>query len=180
MKKILCFAVDLEKENVYQKIISTLLFDHRSSFRFTQLFNQTRMGTRSSIAIQILAFFIILTSCKKQEAEQTDNLDQYGIFGQWKLEARSVNGVSDLSVQCCDYIEFIADAKLDDLKGAFTASGLGYSSDGAFELNLSSDSIQFDYADKQKVFQFQVSGDQVTFTYFDAGDRIIEAWRKPE
>lgn len=136
------------------------------------------MVRRISLAIQLLAFFLILANCKKQEAEQTDNLNQYGILGQWKLEARSVDGVSDLSVQCCDYIEFKTDTKLDDLKGAFTASGLGYSSDGYFELQLNNDSIHFDFADRQKVFEFQVSGDQVTFTYFEAGDRIIEAWRK--
>jgi hypothetical protein len=53
-------------------------------------------------------------------------------------------------VECCDYIEFKTDAEINDLIGAFKATGAGYETTGFFEVNTSANTIQFDYNDTQK------------------------------
>lgn len=123
---------------------------------------------------------LVLSSCEKDEVEQTDQLAPIGVLGQWKLEIRSVNGISSLAVECCDYLEFSTDSEPSDLKGAFRALGAGYETDGVFELNTSNNTIQFDYNDTQKLYGFQLSDDLITFTYSENDQDISEDWRKEE
>jgi hypothetical protein len=130
------------------------------------------------LLIALFTILTVLTSCEKDETEQIDNLEQLGIFGQWKLETLTINGITDLSIQCCDYIEFKADSEIGDLKGEFRAYGVGYETNGVFEINTSNTSIQFDYGNTQKSDEFQISDDLIIFTYSDDNQEIIEDWRK--
>ncbi|MFP8487987.1 hypothetical protein ACKGJO_02720 [Gracilimonas sp. Q87] len=121
---------------------------------------------------------VTLTSCGVNEAEQMDSLEQTDILGEWKLDSRSVNGISDLSIQCCDYIEFKTDDDPSDLKGEFRSYGVGYETNGLFELKDSDKTIQFVYNDVQRAYEFQLSDDRLTFTYPEDDSEIIEYWRK--
>lgn len=137
--------------------------------------------------IYLLVFFFItftvITGCEKnegekEEIEQTDNLNETGFLGQWKLEARSKNNISDLSVECCDYIEFKTDDDLSDLKGAFIATGVGYGTKGDFELKPSDNLIEFNYEDSEKVYEYQMINDVIIFTYLEEGNEVVEDWHK--
>lgn len=133
--------------------------------------------------MSIILLFIslsVLTSCEKEEAEQTDNLVQYGIPGQWKLDIRTINGITDLSVQCCDYIDFKTDSVPDDLKGEFKAFGVGYETNGVFELNIAEGTIEFMYDDNQVLYEIQISDNILTFSYSENSDSIVEQWGKEE
>ncbi|MFZ6052569.1 hypothetical protein [Halocola ammonii] len=127
--------------------------------------------------------FTVITGCEKvddekMETEKTDNLNETGLIGQWKLEARSLNNISDLSVECCDYIEFKTDDDSSDLKGAFIATGVGYETKGDFELKPSDNIIQFNYEDSEKVYEYQMINDLIIFTYVEEGNEVVEDWRK--
>ncbi len=126
----------------------------------------------------ILTGLTVLISCEKDDTEQIENLEQFGILGQWKLETRTINGITDLSIQCCDYIEFEADSEIADLKGKFLANGVGYETKGVFEIDTSKTTIQFDYGDTQKSYEFQISEDLIIFSYSEDNLEIIEDWRK--
>ncbi|MFN4764547.1 hypothetical protein ACKGJN_15565 [Gillisia sp. Q332] len=132
--------------------------------------------------LKILFVFTLIafSSCNKEESEQIDNLEQVGVLGQWKLETRVVNGISSLTVECCDYIEFKTNTEPSDLRGEFRAFGAGYETNGVFELNTSNNTIQFDYDATQKLYGFQIIDDIITFTYSDNNQNIIENWRKDE
>lgn len=130
--------------------------------------------------ILFLTMLTVFSSCEKDQLEKSDNLKQFDILGQWKLEARTTNGISDLSILCCDYIMFNTDNEPDDLKGEFTVSGDGYETEGIFELKASNDVIEFDYDNSQMSYQFQISDKLMTFTYVENSQEIIENWRKEE
>lgn len=138
------------------------------------------MRNHKFLFILLFSIFTVFAGCEKDEVEQTDNLEQFGIFGQWKLETRVIDGITDLSVECCDYIEFKADNELDDLKGEFKAHGVGYETKGVFELLSSNNTIHFDYNNTQKSYKFQILDDLITFTYSEDNQEIIEDWRKEE
>jgi len=128
----------------------------------------------------LVSILTLLSSCKKNESQTPDNLEQFGILGEWKLETRTINGNSDLSVLCCDYIMFKTGNELDDLKGEFEAFGNGYETDGVFELNTVNSIIHFDYDNSQKSYEFQISNNIITFIYDENSQEVIESWRKEE
>lgn len=130
--------------------------------------------------VSILSVIILFMSCDNTDIEQTDNLDQSGILGQWKLESISTNGISDLSILCCEYIQFIADDELNDLRGEFTTSGNGSSTNGVFELNTANNTIHFEYDNSQNSYEFHISNNFMSFTYEENNQEIIEGWRKEE
>ena len=132
----------------------------------------------------ILAGLLLITSCSDddtgQEVQQLDQLEQYDILGEWQLEVRSINGITDAAVECCDILNLRTDEVKDDLRGVFEASGVGYETQGTFLLNPDANKLQFIHSDEDLEYAFQVNADVLTFTYEEAGDTIEENWRKQE
>ncbi|MEP2058854.1 MAG: hypothetical protein ABJJ05_13670 [Maribacter litoralis] len=138
------------------------------------------MGHCKYLLVLLLAIFIMFAGCEKEEIEQTDNLDPFGILGQWKLETKTINGITDSSIQCCDYIDFKTDSELNDLKGEFMATGEEYETNGVFELNTLNNLIHFEFDNTQKSYEFRITDNLATFTYFENNQEVIEDWRKQE
>lgn len=129
----------------------------------------------------MLVFTLItLVGCEKDENEKRDNLQPIGILGQWKLDSRSINGISGLAEECCDYIEFKTDNEPDDFKGEFIAYGTGYETTGVFELNTIEHTIHFDYNDARMSYEYQIFDGLLIFNYLEDDQEIIEDWRKEE
>jgi hypothetical protein len=140
----------------------------------------TIMKNLKILITTVILSFIVLTSCDKGEVEEIDNLQQTGVPGLWKLESREINGISGLAVECCDYIEFKTDSEPTDLKGKFKAFGVGYATNGVFELNTTDETIEFIYDDEQLLYEIQISENIIVFSYSEKNDSIIEHWRKEE
>lgn len=124
----------------------------------------------------LIVFSPFVSSCEEKQVEPNDPLDQIGILGKWKLDSRSVNNISDLSVMCCDYLTFSKSGSNDDLMGHFIASGAGYENDGEFELNTSLDSIAFTRENEVLNYGVLISGERMTYFYQEDGDSITEWW----
>lgn len=131
-----------------------------------------------------LAFLSVLTSCEKDEEnvkiENPDNLEQIGIIGQWKLDFREINGISSLTVECCDYRNFEIDSKPNDWNGLLIAFGTGYETHGEFELDTSNESIEFSCNGDTKLYDIQIAVDRIVFNYLEDNDSIVEHWVKEE
>jgi hypothetical protein len=128
--------------------------------------------------ILLVAILFAMPSCQKSEPAPLDELDQLGITGQWKLESRTVDGITSLIIECCDYIEFKVDNEPDDLKGEFISFGVGYETVGQFEINRTENSIDFYYNNQQKTYDFRIQNDLILFTYFENDQEITESWKK--
>lgn len=142
------------------------------------------MRTFHFLRVFILTSLFFMTSCADddtgQELQQSDNLEQYDILGEWQLEVRTINEITDAAVECCDTITLQTDEVKDDLSGVFEASGVGYQTNGEFLLNPADNKVQFFRDDEVLEYTFQVNADVLTFTYEEAGDAIDENWRKQE
>ena len=130
---------------------------------------------------QLFRFLLItclfMLGCNN-DIQQDDNLFQYEIIGKWKLESRAINNITDLSIACCDYLEFNVDDNPADNKGIFVASGVGYEQQGVFELNTTNTTLEFDYDNSVKTYDYQVSDNIIHFMYSENDDEIMESWRK--
>ena len=140
------------------------------------------MKPHSYLTVLLLAFLTVFSSCKKEDdkdpIEPSDNLEQYGILGKWKLDSREYGGISDGAVMCCDTLEFKSDIQTTDLKGLFRAVGAGYETSGAFELDVLNESIEFTYDDEQKNYGIIISDSRIVFNYSDNNESIVEHWIK--
>lgn len=140
----------------------------------------------------IFGIILALSSCAKEtiheveEIEQTDNvflissLSALDLFGTWKLETRMVNNITDASVPCCDYIELREDSDSSDLIGAFTATGVGYETQGTFSLDASASTIRLTYGSTQKAYDFALSDNLMQFSYVENNRNVEENWRKED
>ena len=125
----------------------------------------------------LLITYLFMLGCNN-DIQQDDNLYQYEIIGKWKLESRAINNITDLSIACCDYLEFKVDDNPADNKGIFAASGVGYEQQGVFELNTTNATLEFDYDNSVKTYAYQVSDNIIHFMYSENDDEIMESWRK--
>jgi len=136
------------------------------------------------LLLLLISITAVFTSCEKDEEkgkiEPSDNLEHFGILAQWKLNSREINGISSLAVECCDYIEFETDNLPTDLSGLFNSNGVGYETNGVFELDILNESIEFAFDDKQKSYGIQISDTRIVFNYFENNDSIVEHWIKEE
>jgi hypothetical protein len=55
------------------------------------------MKAVSSILFLSSIVLIFLSSCEKKEIDQPDKLEQMCILGKWKLQMRTINGITDLT-----------------------------------------------------------------------------------
>ncbi|WP_462281258.1 hypothetical protein [Salinivirga cyanobacteriivorans] len=137
-----------------------------------------------SLLILSFAIFTVFTSCEKDEEndniEPSDYLDQFGILGKWGLQSITINGITDMIVHY-DSIEFTTGIDGDDLKGEFISSdGVGYETNGQFELETANNIIHFNFNNSQKSYEFDISDSLMIFTYSEENNEIIEYWRKKE
>ncbi|MGB5323387.1 hypothetical protein [Lutimonas sp.] len=132
-----------------------------------------------SILIFTILVFAAVPSCNdEEELIGEDILQDIGIIGKWKLDSRAVDGISNLAVQCCDYIEFEQDKQTDSLSGNFKAYGYLFQTNGIFTLNLNEESILFQYDNTQKVYTYTLEENILAFRYTENGQEISETWRK--
>lgn len=136
-----------------------------------------------------LCCFLAFTGCVKEaieEVEQHDsvvvisNLDGLNLFGTWTLESRAYNGTSNLAVECCDSLILREDANSHDLRGEFTAIGVGYETNGTFSLDASGSTIAFTDGSSQWLRDLAISGDAMQLNYTEEEREVEELWRKED
>ncbi len=165
--------------------INLIIIHHVPNFKWVQdtfakiyLRIKIKMLRTNILLILIVISLISLSSCEKKENEVPDNLEKFGILGNWRLQALTINGITDMIVHY-DTLEFTTGNNIDDQKGDFRRVGSGYETIGQFEIDTDS-TILFSYNSKQRLYNFRISNNALTFDYFDEGVEYIEDWSKVE
>lgn len=140
------------------------------------------MKTYNIFLVLFALFITAISSCEKNTASPTDDLEATGIVGNWEIGFRLFGGISDLRVLCCEYIEFMADEQPNDLAGMFNTSSPGFQGDGTFVLHPSDSTIVLTFSenDRQLSRVFQISENFLTFTYQEGNQTIEEGWRRAD
>jgi hypothetical protein len=134
---------------------------------------------KASIIVLLVSIFLI-ASCSKNEPAQYDALEGTGLLGKWEIQKTIVDGIADLSAECCTFIEFNKDSHPDDLKGDFRSYGVGYETNGIFEVNTVNRTILFDYNNKQRSYVFDIEENLLALSYEDDGRQVMETWVRVE
>ena len=125
-----------------------------------------------------LSVITVFMSCEKDKTEPSDNLEQFGLLGKWKLDSRDYGGILSGAVLCCDTLEFKSDSESTDLKGLFRAVGAGYETNGVFEFDNLNETIELNYDNKQKLYEIQISETRIVLNYVEDSVAITEWWIK--
>ena len=134
-----------------------------------------------SFRFLLLALFLMAFQCEEDILIQEDDLSATGILGKWEIANESVNGISDLSVKCCRFIEFREDDNEKDLRGNFAYTEFDMIYEGTFTVDPPAQQIVFAREDLETVvynYTISSSGDYLTFTYSDGNSDIVEGWVK--
>jgi hypothetical protein len=124
--------------------------------------------------------FLLFTGCKKENQVEPSELEQTGLLGTWEIREVSVNGIADLAVDCCDFLEFSDDDIRGDFQGVFKSYGAWHETNGTFLVNTDNHTILFDFNNNQKLYDYEVQDEVLSFSYIDEGQEITEDWIKQE
>lgn len=74
--------------------------------------------------MKYLRFIIFLPlllafTCGEEVKYPNDKLLDIGVLGTWKISVESINGITDMTVNCCRFMDFVPDDNNQDLKGRF-------------------------------------------------------------
>lgn len=123
---------------------------------------------------------MLMAACEKENPDQSSDLENTIILGKWEIQSYTYNGITDMSINCCSFVEFSDDGIAHDLMGDYKASGTGYEKTGIFKLDLENFTILFEYNNKQKLCEFQIQDSHLAFSYNEDGAEISETWIKLE
>ena len=137
--------------------------------------------------IKLLLFVALSTvfaSCGidegKDNMEPSDNLEQFGILGTWKLGTRDFGGISNLAVIIGYNLEFKKDSISTDLKGFFNVTQPAYEANGIFELDTLNKTIKLNFDNKEKLYEIQILETSMVLKYVEDNVAITEWWIKQE
>ncbi len=131
----------------------------------------------------LLAMFLMAFQCEEDILIPENDLESTGILGKWEIADESVNGISDLSVKCCRFLEFLEDENEKDLRGNFSYTEFDMIYEGTFTVDPPAQQIIFEHEDLETLiynYAINSSKDYLTFTYRDGDSDIEEGWVKIE
>lgn len=119
-------------------------------------------------------------TCGEEVKYPNDRLNDIGIFGTWEISDQSINGISDLTVKCCKFLDFTPDDDKQDFRGRFTYREDGQQmAAGFFIVDPSQETVFFEW-DKEKdlvyQYKFNDSMDFLTFSFSEDGSDFVEGW----
>ena len=130
----------------------------------------------------IVLFVVIFSAaagCGKDDIGYApiDHLALLGLPNTRVLHMRTVDGISDMAMPCCDTLTIATDDQPDDFTGRFAIASLGFDAEGSVAVNPEESSLLFSYNDTVQVRNYTVSADGgLTLTYTQNGNQIAEDW----
>lgn len=121
-----------------------------------------------------------LSSCNKAIPHSDDLLFDLGLMGEWEISSRTVNGITDLSVQCCEFLELSSDSISNDLNGFwFYDDGFDTINEGTFTVDTLEGDIQFYNQNSSFTRNFVVVSYDVIYLEYNVGSTYFEEiWRR--
>ena len=142
------------------------------------LANFMAMVYRISLLLLWLTGMCCLVGCRNEPLEPADRLSANGLLAKWQRTSITINGITDMSVACCDTLHLMPDENPLDWQGLFTANGYGAPTNGQFLLDSTLAAITFFYDNKQLHYQLSLAADGLSFQYTADSLTVIEDWRR--
>lgn len=132
-----------------------------------------------SVLAAALAAAFIFSSCSKWTELPEDVLTDIGLLGSWEISSRTVNGATDPSVTCCEYLELESDTASNDVYGVWFYEADTVSNSGTFVVDTIESTIWF-YSDNSTFSRaYEVASyDVIGLTHFVGSNYFGEIWRR--
>ena len=136
-----------------------------------------------NIYLSIFSVILLsLTACQRDEEAaspvQKDKLQEFGILGNWEINNRLINGVSDMLPLCCEYLEFKTDGNKGDLIGKMTYEDPTRVLNGTFVIEEADMTIEFIFDDSNFKADLEMKDDEIRLVYEEAGNTIDDSWKR--
>lgn len=125
----------------------------------------------------LLAPLLMAFTCDEDTDINYDNLNELGIFGEWEINSETIDGISDLTAQCCRLIEFLPDGNNEDFSGLFNYSVQPTQSyDGIFTVDPTNQVITFQREGNEEVmYSYTINNSQDTLSLtFTENEAVFE------
>lgn len=133
----------------------------------------------------ILLFAFVLFSCDKEDEQsdtnpnqQVDLLQQSGIMGKWEIQTREYDNIMDMTVYCCEFIQFESDSSLNDWQGSFSYMGHGDTNLGTFVVDTSKAEVLIQLETRNMLCVFSVDNTTLNLSYPENNQTISETYVK--
>lgn len=130
--------------------------------------------------ILFLIISIFLFSCTTDDDNNktaTNPLEELNLLGTWEISSRSFDGITPLTVFCCEFITLDDNTDTTDLIGNLTYMGNGIESNRVFEVSTSESTITFTNNDgNQLVMNYIIQNNTLQLQYTEDDVVIEEDW----
>jgi hypothetical protein len=118
--------------------------------------------------------------CGEEIKYPNDRLLDIGILAKWEISDESINSISDLTVKCFRFLDFVPDEDNRDYKGIFIYSeGDKQIAEGVFTVDSSLETVVFQRDDEKDLIykcKFDDHIDYVIFTFSEDGSEFVQRW----
>lgn len=129
-------------------------------------------------SVLFLSFLWSLTACNKTELRVESVIEQAGLPGTWEVTQIEINGVSDMTPICCQWIVISEDGIPEDRCGTFRYYDAFSDRSGIFELSSDTDSMTIYLDDDVFKRAYSVQSDELQLDYIEDGDAFFTTWKK--
>ena len=128
---------------------------------------------------RFFAVILLFISCG-DEIQFNDPIEDHPILGTWEINSRSMNGISSLVIECCEFLEFSLDDDRMDQIGLLSYKDPYSEKLGTFNLLAKTDSLslELDYRTIRGSLKFSESLKVLSFSYKEGDQLIMEDWVK--
>ncbi len=126
-----------------------------------------------TLGVVVIVVSFLLSGCKKDSSK--DLLLDSSLLGEWELMSIS----NDVSMHCCEFIEFSLDENLDDFIGNYISYGPEFNTTGIFEFFEVDGTILFTHDGNYELNDIIIDGNLLNLTKQDNnGESISREYRK--
>jgi len=121
-----------------------------------------------------------LSACNKAIPHSDDLLFHVGLMGEWEISSRTVNGIPDPDIDCCQYLDLLGDSVLEDLSGMwFYDDGDTVQMEGTFTVDTVERDILFYHQNSYFSLDYVVVSYDVIYLKQSLGSGTVEEiWRR--
>ena len=101
-----------------------------------------------------------------------DKLAEVGILGTWEIHGQTINGITNMAVQCCEFVEFSPAGEPTDYSGDYKAYGGDYEVNGRFTVVVRTKTLTTFSEGRQEEFSYLIEDDFLEISYTDGSDLI--------
>jgi len=130
--------------------------------------------------LALLFIALLLPSCERAAFDEEDLLYELGIMGRWEISSRTINGITDLTINCCEFLVLDGDSTSTDLAGQwFYDDGDTLINQGTFVVDTLEGDIQF-YSQNSTFSRnyVVVSYDVIYLEHYVGSTYFEEIWRR--